>query len=134
MCVHTCVAQCTGILRVTPAIHALAHQDLHVIYVFSDFHFLTFRFGDLFARLTQINLVYLRGSFTFVYFFLCLYYTMIRGSSQARMTFSGVTLVTIVIHKLSTGGAPGKSDPRRGHLLLFYEVSSRTEVTNSPLH
>ena len=99
-----------------------------VLYLILHFTFLSF--GNLFARLTQINLVYLLGSFT-----LCLFYLMsilyhdqrVNANPETGKTdIYSVTFVTLAGRR--------KNDPRRGHLLLSYEVSSRTEDTNSPLH
>jgi len=67
---------------------------LAVLKEFLVLHFLSFRFGDLFARLTQINLVYLRGSFTFS-FSLYIHYIINQGQSQAKTGVFRVTLVTL---------------------------------------
>tara|TARA_R110000765_G_scaffold239945_2_gene342453 strand:- start:426 stop:887 length:462 start_codon:yes stop_codon:yes gene_type:complete len=67
---------------------------LAVLKEFLVLHFRSFRFGDLFARLTQINLVYLLGSFTFS-FSLYIHYIINQGQSQAKTGVFRVTLVTL---------------------------------------
>jgi len=79
-------------------------------------HFTFLSFGNLFARLTQINLVYLLGSFTLYLFYLMYLLYHVWGLKSSP---EGVTLITQrgllrrLHHGMSTRWLHDTSDPRR---------------------